>query len=352
MKQVAGELTRESTLSKGALALFYPGGYTVKNLYSARAAQRACAKENSGKTLMTAPAVGSSTAASPAVLATAFMILAGALFASMHGTVRLISSDLHPFVIAFFRNLFGFLVLVPLLMRGGAKMFKTKRFGFHSIRACVNSVSMLCWFTALSLIPLADATALTLTGPLFVTLGAMIAFGERVRIWRWTALVLGAMGALMVIRPGFEAVNIGAILAVVGTALAAVSKLFAKSLTKTEDPTTIAAYVQFLMTPITLVAALFYWRWPTMEQLFGLMAIGALASMGHLFTAKAYAIADLSFAEPIVFTRMIWATIFGYVAFSEIPDIWTWAGAFTIVMATTIISYRERVVKRAAAGTS
>ena len=144
----------------------------------------------------------------------------------------------------------------------------------------------------------------------------------------------------------------GAILAVVGTALAAVSKLFAKSLTKTEDPTTIAAYVQFLMTPITLVAALFYWQWPTMEQLFGLMAIGALASMGHLFTAKAYAIADLSFAEPIVFTRMIWATIFGYVAFSEIPDIWTWAGAFTIVMATTIISYRERVVKRTVAGKS
>ena len=125
----------------------------------------------------------------------------------------------------------------------------------------------------------------------------------------------------MVIRPGFEAVNIGAILAVVGTALAAVSKLF-------------------------------YWQWPTMEQLFGLMAIGALASMGHLFTAKAYAIADLSFAEPIVFTRMIWATIFGCVAFSETRDIWTWAGAFTIVMATTIISYRERVVKRAAAGTS
>ncbi|NKB19974.1 MAG: EamA family transporter [Alphaproteobacteria bacterium] len=301
---------------------------------------------------MTASAGGSSAAASPAVLATAFMILAGALFASMHGTVRLLSADLHPFVIAFFRNLFGFLVLVPLLMRGGVGMFMTKRLGFHSIRACINSMSMLCWFMALSLIPLADATALNLTGPLFVTLGAMVAFGERVRIWRWTALILGALGALMVIRPGFEAVNIGALLAIAATALAAISKLFAKSLTKTEDPATIAAYVQFLMTPITLVVALFYWQWPTIEQLLGLVIIGALGSIGHLFTAKAYAIADLSFAEPIVFTRMIWATLFGYIAFSEIPDIWTWAGAFTIVMATTIISYRERIVKRAAASKS
>jgi drug/metabolite transporter (DMT)-like permease len=297
---------------------------------------------------MTAPAGGSSVATSPAVLATAFMILAGALFASMHGTVRLISFDMHPFVIAFFRNLFGFLVLVPLLMRGGIGMFKTKRFGFHTIRAGINSVSMLCWFMALSLIPLADATALNLTGPLFVTLGAMVAFGEKVRIWRWTALIIGATGALMIIRPGFEAMNIGALLAIGATAMAAISKLFAKSLTKSEDPATIAAYVQFLMTPITLVAALFYWQWPTFEQLLGLMAIGVLGSLGHLFTAKAYAIADLSFAEPIIFTRMIWATIFGYVAFSEIPDIWTWGGAFTIVMATTIISYRERVKKQAA----
>ena len=136
---------------------------------------------------MAVPAGPSTAVASPTIVAAAFMVLAGALFASMHGTVRLISFDLHPFVIAFYRNLFGFLVLVPLLLRGGAVLFKTARFGMHMSRACINSISMLAWFTALSMIPLADATALNLTGPMFVTLGAMVAFGERVRIWRWTA---------------------------------------------------------------------------------------------------------------------------------------------------------------------
>ena len=204
---------------------------------------------------------------------------------------------------------------------------------------------MLIWFTALSLIPLADATALALTGPLFVTLGAILTFSERVGPWRWAALIVGAIGALMVIRPGFEAVNLGALLTIAATATAAVSKLCAKSLTKTEDPATIAAYVQFLMTPITLVAALFYWQWPTVEQLMGLIAIGTLGSLAHLFTAKAYAVADLSFAEPITFTRMIWATLFGYIVFSEVPDVWTWVGAFTIVSATSIISYRESLQK-------
>lgn len=297
---------------------------------------------------MTAPAGPSSAVASPTIMAAAFMVLAGALFASMHGTVRLISFDLHPFVIAFYRNLFGFLVLVPLLMRGGPALFKTKRFGLHMTRACINSFSMLAWFTALSLIPLADATALNLTGPMFVTLGAIVAFGERVRIWRWLALVLGFTGALMVIRPGFEEVNFGAILAIVGTAAAAISKLCSKSLTRTDDPTTIAAYVQFLMTPITLVAALFFWQWPTWDQLMGLVAIGVMGSLGHLFTTKAYFLADISFAEPLSFIRMVFATIFGYVVFSEIPDAWTWAGAFTILAAATIISYRERLARQRA----
>lgn len=295
---------------------------------------------------MTAPVGPPSAVASPTIMAAAYMVLAGALFASMHGTVRLISFDLHPFVIAFYRNLFGFLVLVPLLMRGGPALFKTGRFGLHMTRACINSFSMLAWFMALSLIPLADATALNLTGPMFVTLGAIVAFGERVRVWRWLALVLGFTGALMVIRPGFEEVNFGAILAIVGTAAAAISKLCSKSLTRTDDPTTIAAYVQFLMTPITLVAALFFWQWPTWEQLIALVAIGVMGSLGHLFTTKAYFLADISFAEPLSFIRMVFATIFGYVAFSEIPDAWTWAGAFTILAAATIISYRERLARQ------
>ena len=289
---------------------------------------------------------------SPTVVAAAFMILAGAFFASMHGTVRLVSFDLHPFVIAVFRNIFGFLVLLPLLMRGGAALFKTERFGLHFIRSTINAISMLIWFTALSLVPLADATALSLTGPLFVTVGAMIVFGERIRVWRWTALILGAFGALLIIRPGFEEVNVGALLAIAATATAALSKLCAKSLTRTDNPTTIAAYVQFLMIPLTFIPAIFVWVWPTLEQLIGLIVIGTLGSLGHLFTTKAYAIADISFAEPLVFTRMIWAAMFGYMVFSEIPDTWTWVGATVIVVATTIIAHRERKSKQSAGSQS
>lgn len=284
----------------------------------------------------------------PTYLAAGYMIFAAALFASMHGTVRLVSADLHPFVIAVFRNLFGFLALMPLLLRGGIELFKTTRFGMHTIRAVFNSASMLMWFTALSLTPLADATALSLTGPLFVTLGAIVAFGERVRFWRWAALLIGASGALLIIRPGFEELQIGMLLTIGSAAFAGISKLFAKSLTRTDDPTTIVAYLQFLMTLMTLVPALFFWQWPTLEQFGWLILIGILGSLGHLFSVRAYAIADVSFNEPIVFTRMVWATLFGFFVFSEVPDAWTWAGAAVIVSATSIIAWRERQEKRAA----
>jgi drug/metabolite transporter (DMT)-like permease len=287
----------------------------------------------------------------PVYLAVGLMVLASGLLAGMHGMVKYATQDLHPFVVAAFRNIFGFLVTLPFVLRLGWRLFHTRRLGAHLMRAGFNSFSMLIWFTALAIIPLADATALSLMGPLFVALGAMLFLGERVRIWRWAALAIGASGALFVIRPGFEAVHIGALLAVAAAALAAGSKLVAKSLTRTDDPAMIACLLQLLMVPITLVAALFYWQWPTWPQLGLLVIIGALGGFGHLAFTKAYSIADLSFAEPIVFSRMVWATLFGIMVFAEWPDVWTWVGAILIIFSTTFIAGRERREKKRAAAT-
>lgn len=287
-------------------------------------------------------------AASPTTAAVLFMVVAGALFASMHGMVRLLTQDLHPFVVAFYRNLFGFAAVLPFVAHRRLGLFQTRRFGLHLARGLLNGSSMLMWFTALSIVPLADATALTLTGPLFVTLGAMAFLGEKVRAWRWTALLIGASGALFILRPGFETVNIGMILALIGTASASCSKLMAKSLTRTDPPAVIAALLQFLMMLVTLVAALFVWEWPSWIQFGGLALIGTLGGLGHLCLTKAYSFADISFAEPIVFLRMVWATLFGFLVFAELPDIWTWIGAGLIVAATSYIAQRERAGKRAA----
>jgi drug/metabolite transporter (DMT)-like permease len=264
----------------------------------------------------------------------------------MHGMVRLMSADLAPFEIAFFRNLFGFCVMIPFIAHHGSRLLHVPRFGLHALRGGLNGASMLIWFYALSLVPLAEATALSLTGPLFVTLGAIMFLGERVRAWRWAALLLGASGALFIIRPGFDALNIGMLLAILGTVFASGSKIVAKTLTRTQDPAIVAALVQFLMIPVTLVAALFVWQWPTLAQIGGLVVIGVFGGLGHLCFTKAYAIADLSFTEPIVFLRMVWATLFGVAVFAEFPDMWSWVGVALILGATTYIAQRERAARK------
>jgi len=287
-------------------------------------------------------------AASPTLTAVALMVTASGLLASMHGMVRFLSFGLPPSEIAFFRNLFGFCVMIPFIAHYGSRLLRVRRFGLHTLRGALNAGSMLIWFNALALVPLAEATALSLTGPLFVALGAMVFLGENVRLWRWIALVVGACGALFIIRPGFETLNVGMLFAVFGTVLAAGSKILAKTLTRTEDPAIIAALVQLIMTPVTLAAALFVWQWPTLSQLAGLAVIGTLGGLGHLCFTKAYAIADLSFNEPIVFLRMVWATLFGLLVFGEFPGLWSWIGAALILGATTYIAQRERAARREA----
>jgi len=300
---------------------------------------------------MTSPSAAQSHM-SPTLLAVGYMLLAAGCLAAMHGFVRMATTsfEMHPFIVVFFRNLFGFVVMLPFLLRGGAGMFRTTRPGMHLLRGFLNAGSMMMWFYALSLIVLADATALTLTGPMFVALFAILFLGERVGPWRWGAILVCALGAFCVVRPGFQEVSLGAMLTLGCVCLASLSKICAKKLTAVDDPATVAASVQLVMMVITLFPALFVWHWPSLEQFLLLALIGALGGFGHYSFTRAYSIADISFAEPIVFTRMIWATAFGYFVFAEVPDFWTWVGAVLIVCATSTLAHRERARKAPAAG--
>lgn len=270
------------------------------------------------------------------------MILASGLLTSQHGLVRYLASDLHPIEIVFFRNFFGLIIFIPWLARAGLRALKTDRFGTHALRATLNAGSLMAYFMALSLIPLANATALFLSVPLFVTLGAFLLLGERVGPARWFALAAGAAGALIILRPGIVDVGVGSLLVLVGAVFAASTRLLAKSLSRTDSPAVIVAYVTILMTPVTLVAATFVWQWPSLMELPLLVAVGALGSLGQLSFVKAYSLVDVSFAEPMVFTRLLWAALIGYLLFAEIPDVWTWAGAAIIVAATACIASAKK----------
>lgn len=279
------------------------------------------------------------------VAAFLMVVLAAAIFAAMHNAIRFVtvSEGVHPFEAAFVRNLFAVALFAPWLLKNGIGALRTERLGLHFGRATLNSIAMLSWFTALSLMPVADATALSLMGPVFVALLAIVFLGERVGPRRWLGIGLAVIGGLIIIRPGFAEVGLGPLLILASAIVVSGSKLIAKVLSGTESAPTIVALLTILMTPILMVPALFVWQTPTLLQLGLLALIGFLGTIGHLLFVQAYKMADISLVEPAIFTRMIWAALIGLVLFSEFPDLWTWVGGAVIVVGTTYIARREAV---------
>ncbi len=275
-----------------------------------------------------------------------FMIAAAAGFAVMMAIVRYVSRELHPFEVAFFRNLFGLGLMAPWIVRVGRDSLTTRRWAMHLLRSLAGLAAMLTLFTALSLLPLAEVTALTFTAPLFTTIGAAVILGETVKARRWSATLVGFAGALIILRPGAETIRPEALIALAAAALMACAFLTVKSLSRTEHPNTIVLMMGVLMTPLSLVPALFVWTPPTAHLWGWLAAMGLAATIGQVFLTRAFAAADASAVLPFDFSRLVFVAILGYVFFGERPDVWTWAGAGVIVAASGYIAHREAALGR------
>ncbi len=270
-----------------------------------------------------------------------YMIGAGASFAIMIVIVRHVSAELHPFQIAFFRNLFGMAFMLPWIIRTGWEGLRTERFGLHLFRALIGLGAMLCFFSAISLIPVAEVTALTFTAPLFATVGAALVLGEKVRLRRWTATAVGFIGALVILRPGAAMVTPAALVALTSAAFMAVAILTVKTLSRTENPNAIVLYMGLLLTPLSFVAAVFVWTPPMLETWPWLVAMGLAATLGQLMMTRAFAAAEASAVLPFDFARLVFVAILGFLLFGERPDLWTWIGAAVIIAATGYIAHRE-----------
>lgn len=274
------------------------------------------------------------------------MIAAGASFAVMMVTVRHVSSSVHPFEAAFFRNLFGLAVMMPWLWRRGLGALATQRFGMHLARAICGLSAMLCLFMALSLLPLAETTALTFAAPLFATAGAALVLKERVRLRRWSATLLGFAGVLIILRPGAEAVSPAALVALGAAGFMACAILCVKSLSGTERPEAIVVYFGLLVTPISLIPALFFWKTPDPETLLWLLLIGLMATSGQVLMTRAFAAAEASAVMPFDFARLVFVSLLAMILFAEMPDAWTYLGAAVILGSSVYITHRESSLNR------
>ncbi len=275
-----------------------------------------------------------------------YMILSTIAFALMHALIRDVGQELHAFEIVFFRNLFGFLVLTPMLIRYGLAPLQLNRPGLITVRAVLNMLAMMCFFTALTVTPLAEVTALGFTAPIFATLAAMVLLRERVGFRRFGAIAVGFLGAMVVLRPGFDAIQTGHLLVLVSAVFWSLSMLVIKRLSETESSLTITLYMGMMLAPLTLVPALFVWQWPSWEQLGLLALIGAAGGMAQWSFAEALSLGEFGAVMPLEFFKLIWVSALGFMMFSEVPDIPTWLGGAVIFGSACYIALRERRLKQ------
>ena len=285
----------------------------------------------------------------PAVFRGALWIIGSVFcFTVMWVTVRYVSHQLDALEILFFRFFFGLLFLAPLFMFSGGVDLGTRRFGLHVLNGFFQVTATACMFVGLSLIQIAEVTALTFTAPLFVTAGAALFLGETVRLRRWTATAVGFAGALIILRPGAQAISLPAVVVLVGSAFVAGGILATKSLSRTEPPDTIALYTTVLMAAMSLPVALTVWTAPSMTTLGWLAGTGLSGSLGLMAMVRAYRAADASVVMPFRYVSLLFAAAFGYLLFDERPDLWTWVGAAVIVSAALYTARREARLAREA----
>lgn len=262
--------------------------------------------------------------------------------------IRFASHDVHAFVIVFFRNLFGTLVLVPMMLRNKGLM-RIGRLRANLRRATSGFIATTGTFYAVSHAPLATALSINYTAPLFATVGAVLFLGEKIQARRVVALIIGFAGMLIVVRPGALPMTPGVLAAMLSAVSTSFSIIAIRQLVASDDSRSVAAWTFILMTPPSLVLAVLYWTPPPLALWPLLFVIGCVAAVGQLAMNRAFALAEASAVLPYDFVRFGLVTIFGIAIFDERLDAMTILGGIVIFGATVYLAVRERQVARAAA---
>ncbi|WP_101927148.1 MULTISPECIES: DMT family transporter [Luteimonas] len=269
-------------------------------------------------------------------------------FALMAIAIRYASATIPTTEVAFFRNFFGLLALLPILLRHGTGLPRTRNLGRYATRTVIGLGSMLCAFWAIGHLPLSQAISLSYAAPLFATIAAVIWLGEIVRLRRWMAVSAGFLGVVVILRPGV-AFTAAMLVPVFGALLAALVAIQMKQLSRLDPPDTIVFYTYLLWVPLSLVPALFQWVWPDPVVWLWLIATGVLGTLGQWLWTRALRLGEVSALQPISFVQLPIVVLFGWLLFGEVIDMWTAIGAAIVFGANGYIAHREAVLSRRAA---
>lgn len=282
----------------------------------------------------------------------ALLIRLGAVTAlSTMGALIKLTSDtgVHLVEILFWRQALSIPILLGWiwLTAKSLQVLATNRPGAHIKRGIVGLLGMFGNFGGVVLLPLAEATTMSFTAPIWAVLLSSFFLKDEVGIWRWSAVILGFVGILVIAQPGSGAIPlVGAAVALSGAFIVAVVSLQIADLNRTEHPQTIVFYFALVSAPICALGLPFVMQGLTMEQMLLLLAIGVIGTIGQLLLTASLRYGKVASVIVMDYSSLFWATLYGWFIFDVLPGAWTWVGAPLIVVAGLLITWREHVLAR------
>ena len=279
---------------------------------------------------------------SDSIIGISLALLSALLLAFNSAIGKQLGQELHPFLLNFIRAFIMVVMLLPWILRRGLRGIRTSRPGLQFINGFFFAVALSAWFWALPLLPLDLITAVGFTAPTFAVLGAILFLGEKSEPWRWGALIVGIIGALIIVRPGFTEVSPGVLAMIISSMCFAITKLLVKVITRIDTPESVVFWQAVWTAVLAFPVALFFWAIPNWEQTAWLIALSIVTILNHYCMTWAVKLADIGIIEPISFTRLIWAAIVGYLIFSDVPNVFTIVGGAVVMASVVYIAHRER----------
>ncbi len=271
-------------------------------------------------------------------------VVSGLFFTFLNASVKELAGEMPPLFVAWGRWLAGVALIAPYLMwRVGFAGMATQDMKLHCFRGLFHTSGYGLWYEAVVWLPLATMAALSFTGPIFVTVGAVIFLRETVHWRRWAGVGVGFVGMLVIVRPGVVEVNPGILMMLAAVPLIAGSNLVAKVVSGRDKPAVVVLWQSVVGAICFTPFGLWFWQTPTLPQLALFLSAGFFGTMGYFFITWAYRLLDISALQSITFLAIVWAALMDVAVWGKTADVWTFVGAAIIVAATTYIAHREAV---------
>lgn len=275
-----------------------------------------------------------------------WMLFAAAFYAATYATVRYLSKEgFETFQIVFFRSFLGIIFLLPWLFKNGIQVMKTSKVGTYSIRTGLNFGGMVLLMWALGNLELQTVTGLMFTTPLFTVLFVAIILGEHVGLRRGAALVIGFVGAMVIIRPGYVELSWPMIGVLLTSAAYALVNVTTKTLSVTDSSSKIVLYVFLGMTVLSLGPAIYTWNTIAVSHVPWILGLGLLSLLAVQGVTRALAAGEAAVVMPFNFMKLPFAAVLGVFLFAELPDLMTGVGALIIFASTYYIARREAYLR-------